>query len=276
MLTGTLRRARRSERREWRKSRQGTRNERGLVIQIPLTNSPGSLRHSRSFFTSSKVNSRLIASITSTLPFGATFTFLPCRSSKSMSLSSTCPTAAVPPICVMIFKPTESRAKGAFFSLTARPVTKGCPKTEYPSGVTAANSVGVRLPAALVRAMRSRNSRKVGRGPAATRICPSSAQSHLAGHKSASLAVLDLEKFVDDFAFLVVINPGFRSLIKLRQGPELCGVQQWESRREGRRFRLRAADRIPAWFQRDSRKVADRFRIRLPEDLVVVRRQPLI
>ena len=86
MLIGTCRRARRSERREWRKSRQGTRNKRGLVIQIPLTNSPGSFRHSRRFFTSSKVNSRLIASITSTLPFGATFTFLPCRSSKSIEL----------------------------------------------------------------------------------------------------------------------------------------------------------------------------------------------
>jgi hypothetical protein len=46
----------------------------------------------------------------------------------------------------------------------------------------------------------------------------------LAGHKGAGLAVSDLEKFVDDFAFLVVINPGFRSLIKLRQGPEPCRI----------------------------------------------------
>ena len=53
---------------------------------------------------------------------------------------------------------------------------------------------------------------------------PICGQSHSAGHKSAGLAVSDLEKFVDDFAFLVVINPGFRSLIKLRQGPEPCRI----------------------------------------------------
>jgi hypothetical protein len=53
---------------------------------------------------------------------------------------------------------------------------------------------------------------------------PILAQSHLAGHKGAGFAVSDLEKFVDDFAFLVVINPGFRSLIKLRQGPEPCRI----------------------------------------------------
>jgi hypothetical protein len=46
----------------------------------------------------------------------------------------------------------------------------------------------------------------------------------LAEHKGAGLAISDLEKFVDDFAFLVVINPGFRSLIKLRQGPEPCRI----------------------------------------------------
>ena len=46
---------------------------------------------------------------------------------------------------------------------------------------------------------------------------PISAQSHFVGHESADLAVLDLEKFVDDFTFLVVINSGFGSLIELRQ-----------------------------------------------------------
>jgi hypothetical protein len=53
---------------------------------------------------------------------------------------------------------------------------------------------------------------------------PILAQSHLAEHKGAGLAISDLEKFVDDFAFLVVINAGFRSLIKLRQGPEPCRI----------------------------------------------------
>jgi hypothetical protein len=47
----------------------------------------------------------------------------------------------------------------------------------------------------------------------------------LVGHESAGLAVLDFEEFVDDFAFLIVINPGLGSLVKLGQRAELCGVQ---------------------------------------------------
>jgi hypothetical protein len=53
---------------------------------------------------------------------------------------------------------------------------------------------------------------------------PICGQSHSAWHESAGLAVSNLEKFVDNFAFLVVINPGFGSLIELRQGPEPCRI----------------------------------------------------
>jgi hypothetical protein len=55
----------------------------------------------------------------------------------------------------------------------------------------------------------------VGRGPAAN--LPVGGQSHLARHVFPRFAIPDLEELIDDFAFLVVINPGFRSLVKLRQ-----------------------------------------------------------
>jgi hypothetical protein len=54
---------------------------------------------------------------------------------------------------------------------------------------------------------------------------PVSAHPHLTGHESAGFAVLDPEELVDDFAFLVVMNLGLRSLIKLGKCPGLCRIQ---------------------------------------------------
>ena len=172
----------------------------------------------------SGVSSRLMASITSTLPFGATFTFLPCRSSKSMSLSSTCPIAAVPPICVMIFKPTESRAKGAFVSLTASPRNERLPENGISVRSNRREFSRSQIPCCVGACHAPKEFQKGGTRASRDANLPICGQSHSAGHKSAGLAVSDLEKFVDDFAFLVVINPGFRSLIELRQGPEPCRI----------------------------------------------------
>ena len=54
---------------------------------------------------------------------------------------------------------------------------------------------------------------------------PIFSQSHLVGHKSASFTLLDVEELVDNFSFLVVMDSCLRSLIQLRKGSELCGLQ---------------------------------------------------
>jgi hypothetical protein len=81
---------------------------------------------------------------TSTLPFWRNLNASPMQIIKEHQLAVDSPEDAVPPICVRTLSPTHSRAKSVFFSLALRPVTNGCPKTAYPSGVTGMNSVGVR------------------------------------------------------------------------------------------------------------------------------------
>ena len=67
---------------------------------------------------------------------------------------------------------------------------------------------------------------------------PIFSQSHLAGHIGASFTLVDVEELVDNFSFFVVMDSCLRSLIQLRKGSELCGLQARNLGPKSRDFRL--------------------------------------
>ena len=124
----------------------------------------------------------------------------------------------------MIFSPTQSRAKGRVLLVDAPPGNERLPENGISVRSNRREFRRSQIFCCVCACHAPKEFQKGGTRASRDANLPICGQSHLAGHESAGFAVSDLEKFVDDFAFLVVINPGFRSLIKLRQGPEPCRI----------------------------------------------------
>ena len=226
MLIGTRRRARRSERREWRKSRQGTRNERGLVIQISIAH-----KLSRKFSPFPE----LLHFLESQLPVDSVDNLDP-----PVRRDLYVPAVQIIEKYELVVDLPDSRSSAylrddlqadRIESKRSVRLADGPPRNERlpENGISVRGNRrefrGSQIPCCVGACHAPKEFQKGGTRASRDANVPICGQSHSPWHESAGLAVSDLEKFVDNFSFLVVMDSCLCSLIQLRKGSELCGLQ---------------------------------------------------